>query len=93
MVRWAINRIMDDATHTSDSPLVAARGAGVAPPWYARRRFWRAAAGMALAVVMACAIVRMEMRAAGRRHRRRHPAGHRQQAHRAAPSASESPAP
>jgi hypothetical protein len=83
---------MDDATHTSDSPLAAARGAGVAPPWYARRRFWRSVAGMALAVVMACAIVRMEMRAAGRRHRRRHPAGHRQQARRA-PSASGSPAP
>jgi hypothetical protein len=76
---------MNDATPIADSPL--------APPWYARGRFWRSVAGMALAVVMACAIVRMEMRAAGRRHRRRHPAGHRQRAHRVTPSASRSPTP
>ena len=79
---------MDDATHLPNPPLAAARGVGAEPPWYARRGFWRAVAGMALTVVMACAIVRMEMRAAGRRHRRRHPAVHREQAHRVAPPAS-----
>lgn len=82
---------MDDAPRNLNPSLAAARGAGAAPSWYARRRFWRSVAGMALAVAMACAIVKMEMRAAGRRHRRRHPAGHRQEAHRVAPPASRAP--
>lgn len=55
---------------------IPAPDGGLRPRWYRRGAFWRAVAGMALAIGVACAIVAAEI-AAERPHRRpRHHARH-----------------
>ncbi len=73
---------------------IPTREGGLRPRWYRRGAFWRAVAGMALAIGAACAIVAAEIAVARPHHRPRHHARHgRVGARRQSPSGAVAPSP